>query len=167
MYVGKQIHALRKSCNLSQERLGRAMHKHQMHISAFETNYDKIGLVDLINMTNLCHISICDFLRFNFSYCYFSKEEYIRRDDFLRKILLGVTIQKYRESQNLSRYELAKAVYICEDSIKSYEKGIYIPKVITLINIASVLGTDIDTILGPFKEGISYQNLREIIYKSL
>lgn len=167
MYVGKQIHELRKSCKIIQYDLARAMHKDQMHISGLETNYDKIGLLDLVNLTNVCHITISDFLKFNFSSCYFSPENYIRRDDELRKILLGITIQKYREVQNLSRCELAKAVYICEDSIRSYEKGIHIPKVITLMNISSVLGTDIDTILGPFKDGISHKALREIIYKSL
>lgn len=168
MFLGEQVYQLRKACCLTQDKLSWYTGIRQDKLSVIERNLYPIGLIDLVNMTNNCHVSIQDFLNLNLSQSYVSENRYIiRKEDRLRKMLLGVSIKKHRENRNISIKQLSEMINVARYSIICYEMGNHLPKVVTLLDISNILGTDIDTMIVPFIKGISNKELRDSLYKYL
>lgn len=69
------------------------------------------------------------------------------RGDYMKVENIGKNINKIREKRGIKQEILAKAVGIETSNISQYENGKTIPKLKTLIKIASYLDTTIDYLL--------------------
>lgn len=57
-------------------------------------------------------------------------------------------VKKLREQKGISQAELATMVDVTQPMIAQYEKGLKIPTVITGVQLAKVLGTTCEELLG-------------------
>lgn len=58
--------------------------------------------------------------------------------------VFGENLRRLREENQLSRAEMAKVFYYTEDAIAKWEQGSRIPKIETLLDIASYFGVSLD-----------------------
>ncbi len=56
-------------------------------------------------------------------------------------------IKKHRKEFNISQEELAKKLYVTRQTISNYENGKSNPDIETLLQLAEIFNTDIDSLL--------------------
>ena len=60
---------------------------------------------------------------------------------------IGKNIRQFREEKNMTQEELAEQLFVTRQTVSNYETGRSRPDVETLIRIAEVLGTDVNTVI--------------------
>lgn len=166
---GNMFRQLRKYLHITQTNLSCCLECVQDRISEWENNKTFPNVRYFCNLLKLCNITVAELMDYNFEKCYFSDDvKIIEKDDIFHSLLLGITIQRYRELRGYSQTFMATQMGVSEKTFKRFENGYgKLPTVFELFKISSILDIDIDTILKPYMEGISIDNVREILGNSL
>ncbi|MBO6267423.1 MAG: helix-turn-helix transcriptional regulator [Synergistaceae bacterium] len=65
----------------------------------------------------------------------------------MNKIALGEKIKQAREAKNMTQEEFAEAIGFSTDHVSVIERGVQLPRVDKLVDIANVLGVGVDYLL--------------------
>jgi transcriptional regulator with XRE-family HTH domain len=68
------------------------------------------------------------------------------------KIQVGSNIAAYRKRSGLTQAELAQKLNYTDKAVSKWERGESLPDVLTLLNLAQQLGTDLNTLTGTMPE---------------
>ena len=65
-----------------------------------------------------------------------------------RKLQVGAGIARLRRERNMTQAELAERINYSDKAVSKWERGESLPDVLTLLNLAEQLGTDLNTLTG-------------------
>lgn len=77
-----------------------------------------------------------------------SISEEMIREQYAGNAALGARIKMFREKRNMSRNEMAEQMHVSVQSVYRWESGERVPDIATLMQIARLLGTNIDSLIG-------------------
>lgn len=77
-----------------------------------------------------------------------SISEEMIREQYSGNAALGARIKMFREKRNMSRNEMAEQMHVSVQSVYRWESGERVPDIATLMQIARLLGTNIDSLIG-------------------
>ena len=68
------------------------------------------------------------------------------------KVAVGSSIARLRRERGMTQAELAERINYSDKAVSKWERGESLPDVLTLLNLAQQLGTDLNTLMGTMPE---------------
>ena len=68
------------------------------------------------------------------------------------KVAVGSSIARLRREKGMTQAELAERINYSDKAVSKWERGESLPDVLTLLNLAQQLGTDLNTLTGTMPE---------------